>query len=208
MIKFIGEFPTTLVSVCVIAGISATSVNSESTVHDAHIAIENSAVLTKQEATQIYLDLMDRMRTGYASAQLDIVSNYQDWPKYNDAPYISATHGQRYVNSYANKMARDYGTLNDGDTLPAGSVLAKDSITVTDEDHIFPGALFVMEKLSDGAHPQTGDWRYVMVMPDGSLFGDTIGSRSQEMVYCHECHEAVASRDYTFFVPSDHRLTK
>jgi Cytochrome P460 len=208
MIKFISERPPALISGCVIAGISASAAISESTVPDAHIAIENAAVLTKQDAARIYGDLMVRMRSGYAAAQLDIISNYQDWPRFNDAPYISATHGQRYVNSYANKMARDYATLTEGESLPAGSVLAKDSITVTDDDRIFPGALFVMEKLASGTHPQTADWRYVMVMPDGSLFGDTLGSRSQEMQYCHECHDAVASRDYTFFVPSEYRVTE
>lgn len=208
MYNFINNFPVIHLVVCMVAGGLAAPASAQSAGPEAHIAIENAADLSKQEAVQVYQTLMGRMRNGYEAAQLDMILNYQDWPKFNDAPYISATHGQRYVNSYANEMALNYGGLSDGDMLPAGSVLAKDSITVTDEDHIFPGALFVMEKLPQGTHPETADWRYVMVMPDGSLFGDTVGSRSQEMIYCHECHEAVAHRDYTFFVPSDHRVTK
>ncbi|WP_170336937.1 cytochrome P460 family protein [Ruegeria arenilitoris] len=173
---------------------------------DAHLAIENPADLSKEDAEAYYRSLTKRMERGYAAAQLDILLNYQNWPLFNDAPYISATHGQRYVNSYANRMAHNYGTLQEGEELPMGSVLAKDSMTVTDEGNVHPGALFVMEKLPKGASPATADWRYIMVMPDGSLFGDTMGDRSASVAYCHECHEAVADRDYTFFVPEEYRV--
>ncbi len=177
---------------------------AESNEEDAHLAIENPAELPKDEALRIYQSLQRRMARGYGAAQLDLLLNYQNWSLFNDAPYISATHGQRYVNSYANRMAHNYGTLKEGEKLPQGSVLAKDSVTVTDEGKIHPGALFVMEKLAEGAHPETADWRYIMVMPDGSLFGDTMGARSGAVAYCHECHEAVADRDYTFFVPEEY----
>ncbi|NVO57695.1 cytochrome P460 family protein [Rhodobacteraceae bacterium B1Z28] len=173
---------------------------------DAHLAIENPADLSKDEAQQHYQALTRRMARGYGTAQLDIILNYQSWPLFNDAPYISATHGQRYVNSYANRMAHNYATLQEGEVLPMGSVLAKDSMTVTDEGKIYPGALFVMQKLSAGASPETADWRYIMVMPDGSLFGDTTGFRASAVAYCHVCHEAVADRDYTFYVPEEYQV--
>ncbi len=188
------------------AGILALPAAAQSVEHDAHLAIPNPSDLSKDEALKVYDDLIFQMDAGYAASHLSMISGYQGWSKFNDAPFISATHGQRYVNSYANSMAHNYGTLKDGEKLPAGSVLAKDSMTVTDDNHLYPGAMFVMEKLRDGGNPPTADWRYVMVMPDGSLFGDTIGDRSQEMTYCHECHEAVAERDYTFFVPEDYRI--
>ncbi|WP_170378195.1 cytochrome P460 family protein [Ruegeria atlantica] len=187
-----------------ISGLSATDGFAQSTGEDAHIAIENPADLSKGEALRIYESLQRRMARGYGAAQLDLLLNYQNWPLFNDAPYISATHGQRYVNSYANRMAHNYGTLAEGEKLPKGSVLAKDSVTVTDEGNIHPGALFVMEKLAQGESPDTGDWRYIMVMPDGSLFGDTMGARANSVAYCHDCHEAVADRDYTFFVPEEY----
>ena len=47
-----------------------------------------------------------------------------------------------------------------------------------------------------------------MVMPDGSLFGDTMGDRAGAVAYCHVCHEAVADRDYTFYVPEEYRIPK
>ncbi len=177
---------------------------AQSSDEDAHLAIENPADLSKKDARKFYKSLQKRLARGYAAAQMDLIRNYQSWPLFNDAPYISATHGQRYVNSYANRMAHNYGTLQEGEELPMGSVLAKDSMTVTDTGNLHPGAMFVMEKLAKGASPETGDWRYIMVMPDGSLFGDTMGARSEAVSYCHDCHEAVADRDYTFFVPEDY----
>ncbi|MDA7964537.1 cytochrome P460 family protein [Ruegeria sp.] len=189
-----------------LVGVSGTIAQTND--QDAHIAIENPADLTKDEARQHYRGLTKRMARGYAAAQLDLIRNYQNWPLFNDAPYISATHGQRFVNSYANRMAHNYGTMAEGEELPVGSVLAKDSMTVTDEGNIHPGAMFVMEKLPKGASPDTADWRYIMVLPDGSLFGDTMGNRAGAVAYCHDCHEAVADRDYTFYVPEEFRVSQ
>lgn len=189
-----------------LAGVSGTIAQTNE--QDAHLAIENPAELTKDEANRHYRSLTRRMARGYAAAQLDLIRNYQNWPLFNDAPYISATHGQRFVNSYANRMAHNYGTLAEGEVLPAGSVLAKDSMTVTDEGKIFVGAMFVMEKLPKDTSPDTADWRYIMVLPDGSLFGDTMGDRAGAVAYCHDCHEAVADRDYTFYVPEEYRVAQ
>lgn len=184
----------------------AAAATAEDSAQNAHIAIENPAKLSKDEARSHYRSLTRRMARGYAAAQLDEIRNYQNWALYNDAPYISATHGQRFVNTYANRMAHNYSTLQEGEVLPVGSVLAKDSMTVTDEGNIFPGALFVMEKLDTGANADTADWRYIMVMPDGSLFGDTMGSGASRVAYCHDCHAAVADRDYTFYIPEAYRV--
>ncbi len=197
-----------IAAVLAISGFVLHAASAQTKDQDAHLAIENPADLTKEQAQKHYQSLIRRMSRGYAAAQMDLIRNYQNWPLFNDAPYISATHGQRYVNSYANRMAHNYGTLQEGEELPAGSVLAKDSMTVTDEGNIHPGALFVMEKLPEGTNQETADWRYIMVMPDGSLFGDTMGFRASEVDYCHVCHEAVADRDYTFYVPEEYRVAE
>ena len=187
-------------------GMAVTGLLAQSAAEEEHLAIENPAELSKEGAERIYASLQRRMERGYAVAQLDFLINYQYWPRFNDAPYISATHGQRFVNVYANRMATTYGTLEKGQVLPAGSVLAKDSMTVTDEGRVFPGAFFIMQKLAAGTSPDTGDWRYVMVMPDGSVFGDSIGTRASAVAYCHACHKDAADRDYTFFVPPEYAV--
>ena len=172
----------------------------------AHIAVENPAELSKDEANKVYDSLRQTLAERYAPAKMKLIENYQSWKRYNSAPYLSATHGQRFVNSYANEVGSDYGRLDPGETYPVGTVFAKDTITVTDEGKNFPGAMFVMEKLAAGKNPETADWRYVMVIPDGSIFGDTIGDEPELVDYCHACHEARAEDDYVFYVPEEYRI--
>jgi hypothetical protein len=172
----------------------------------AHIAVENPADLTSDEANRIYNSLRRRLAEGYATSGMEIVDNYQSWKRYNSAPYLSATHGQRFVNNYANAASGDYGRLKVGGTYAPGTVLAKDSVTVTTQGKVFPGALFVMEKLQSGSNPDTADWRYVMIIPDGSIYGDTTGDEPELAEYCHACHQARADDDYVFFVPEAYKI--
>ena len=174
----------------------------------AHIAVENPADLSMDEANKIYDALKQMLADGYAPAKMDLIENYQSWKRYNSAPYLSATHGQRFVNSYANELGGNYGQLKPGETYPEGTVFAKDTITVTDEGKNFPGAMFIMEKLASGSNPDTADWRYIMVIPDGSIFGDTTGDEPELVEYCHACHEARADDDYVFYVPEEFRISK
>ena len=179
---------------------------AQSAVGNSHLPIENPADPEPKEAQAIYEQLKGRIAEGYALSKLSIVEDYQSWTRYNAAPYVSATHGSRFVNNYANRAGAAYGTMKEGEKLPVGTVLAKDAITITDDGKQLPGALFVMEKLIAGSNPPTGDWRYVVVNPDGSFFGDTTGDEPQLVDYCHTCHLQVAERDYTFFVREDYRV--
>lgn len=190
----------------VLAGLSCATAFAQDTAETAHVAVENPADLSQQQANAIYDALKERMDALYAPADLDLIKGYQTWKRYNSAPYISATHGQRFVNNFVNEIGKDYGKLKSGERYPVGTVLAKDSITVTDDSKRFPGAMFVMEKLPEGRSPATADWRYVMVIPDGSVFGDTIGDEPELVEYCHVCHEAVADDDYVFYIPEEYRL--
>jgi len=53
--------------------------------------------------------------------------------------------------------------------LPVGSVIAKDSFSVTETGGILLGPLFVMEKMPAGFNPASGDWRYTLIQPDGRI---------------------------------------
>ncbi len=181
------------------------SAQAQETVESGHITVENPADLTPDKANEIYDELRQRMSESYALARLPIIKDYQSWTRYNSAPYLSATHGQRFVNNFANETASAYGKLAKGEKYPVGTVFAKDSMTVTDDGKLFPGAMFVMEKLALGSNPETADWRYLMVIPDGTLFGDTTGDEPELVEYCHICHEAKASEDFVFFVPGPYQ---
>jgi len=64
------------------------------------------------------------------------------------------------------------------------------------------GPLFIMEKLAAGANADTHDWRYAMIMPNGSLFGVTGGKGSAGITFCAECPATMADvQDSLFFVP-------
>ncbi len=120
---------------------------SQSDARDAHIAIENPAKLKDPQIQEAYRKVSGDMVKGYSSSRHGYARDYVRWRRYSRVPYLSATHGNRYVNSYANEAAKNYDQLQKGDKLPVGSILAKDSFTVTQEGSVFPGALFVMEKL-------------------------------------------------------------
>jgi len=182
----------------------ASAEEAEESVESGHVAVENPADLSHDEANKIYDDIRERMAEGYALAELPEIEDYQSWERYNSAPYLSATHGQRFVNSFANNKVTNYGDLPEGEKYPVGSVFAKDSLTVIEDGRVFAGAMFVMEKLEEGAHPKTADWRYVMILPDGTTLGDTTGSKPNLVKYCHACHAAKASKDYVFFVPEEY----
>lgn len=191
------------VLLAVLAGVAAEAAESDD--DGGHLKIEEPARISDAELTQIYRELQDRMVDGYALSQYPVAGGYTKWQLYNTAPYLSATHGNRYINNYGNAQARGYDRLNKGGKMQIGAALAKDSFTVTADGKVFPGALFLMEKLAAGVSPASGDWRYVMIMPDGSLFGDSMGDGADEMGFCHDCHKIKTRQDFLFFVPKKYR---
>ena len=171
-----------------------------------HLTIENPAKLGKAEAKAVYDDIAAQLARGYAASEQSVIAGYRRWRVFNDTPYRSATHGNRYVNNFANGMARGYSKMENAGVMPPGAVLAKDSFTVTNEGKVFGAPLFIMEKLAAGVSPNTADWRYVMILADGSLFGDSRGQNADQVEFCHGCHAQKADQDYLFFVPREYRL--
>jgi hypothetical protein len=137
-----------------------------------------------------------------------LVRDYQSWQRLNTVPYVSATHGSRYVNNYPGpEAAAAYGRFEAIGAMPAGGRIAKDSFTVTRDGRIGVGPLFLMEKMATGFDAASDDWRYAMIMPDGSLFGVTGGQGSQNVQFCAECHALVADDlDSLYFIPEEFRV--
>ena len=167
-----------------------------------HLKIENPARLKPSESLSVYQSIADELSRGYAASKDKTAMTYRKWRLFNTAPYRSATHGNRFVNNYANE--KTYG--KPGAVMPPGTVIAKDSFTVTSNSAIFGGALFIMEKLAPGTSPGTGDWRYAMIMPDGSFFGDSTGANPGQVKFCYSCHKAKAGDDYLYFLPEAYRV--
>jgi len=95
--------------------------NAQDDTETSHVSIENPAELSQAEANKIYDELRKLMGESYALADLAAIEDYQSWSRYNSAPYLSATHGRRFVNNFANEIARDYGKLPEGGRCQSGN---------------------------------------------------------------------------------------
>lgn len=170
-----------------------------------HFRTRDAAVLTKEQSRSVYAGIRRLLDSGYSGTGNPIAEQYGSWNRYNDAPFRSATHGQRYVNNYANAIAAPYGKYEKAGKLPVGSIIAKDSFAVTQIGEVKPGPLFVMEKMPAGFNYVSGDWRYTMITPEGELFGMTKGENAERVEYCIGCHLVRESHDHLFFVPEVYR---
>jgi hypothetical protein len=161
-----------------------------------------SAELTGAEALAAYDCLLEDLAKAYGKSGLAIARDYQGWDLFSAAPYESSTHGGRYVHNYSSEPA--YGRFEEAGVMPVGAMMAKDSFTVSAKGEVEIGPLFIMEKMASGFNPQSNDWRYTMVMPDGSIFGQTMGKASDQMQFCADCHLATET-DSLFFMPEEAR---
>lgn len=171
-----------------------------------HFSVSNPAELSDADAEDIYRRMSAPLKKGYLLSNHSVAQTYQSWSRFNAVPYRSETHGERFVNNYANGMGRSYGSFEKAGELPVGSIVAKDSFAVTEAGGVFAGPLFVMEKMPKGFNANSRDWRYTMIMPDGSVFGVTKGADSQKVEFCITCHErAGAENDHLYFLPEAYR---
>ena len=171
-----------------------------------HFRVRDPARLDPADAERIFRDMASDLTDIYGLSGDATAGEYQKWRRYNSSPYLSVTHGQRYVNNYANQLAGDYGRYEQSGTFPLGAILAKDSVAVIKAGGVFAGPLFLMEKMAPGFNQATGDWRYTMIMPDGSLFGVTNGENFERVEYCIGCHRARERFDHLYFPPRKFRI--
>ena len=164
--------------------------------------------LTTAEARSAYECLIKELVAGYGKSGLTTASHYKDWKVYSTQPYVSDTHGGRFVQNYGNVQAKNYGKYEDVGRMAVGAVLAKDSFAVHANGKISAGPLFLMEKMPAGFNAKSGNWRYTMVMPNGAVFGTTGGKGDAKVGFCIECHASVAEdQDSLMFLPEEYRVS-
>lgn len=172
----------------------------------AHFPAQIQAEFPDAEIQAAYETVADDMVARYRLSGIPAAA-YRTWRRYNTAPYPSAAHGGWYINNYANGMGRPYGRYEEADVMPEGSVLAKDSFSLAADGAVRIGPLFLMEKMAQGFNGESGDWRYTMIMPDGSVFGTTGGVDSRKVAFCVPCHGLVGeTQDHMFFPPKAYRI--
>lgn len=188
------------------AGQAALAQESDPTRPSRHFRVERPADLSGPQALTVYNRIFDDMVAGYRISGDASAAGYRTWARFNSVPFRSETHGERYVNTYANGIGEPYGRYEAAGTMPRGTILAKDSFAVTTRGDVFSGPLFLMEKMAPGFKAEARDWRYTMIMPDGSVFGVTNGQGSERVEFCIACHEAAGDQlDHLFFPPEDFR---
>jgi hypothetical protein len=151
--------------------------------------------------------LSPAMKAAYAKSDDGIAKSYASWRRYSTRAYVSATHGERYVQNYANEKAKAYGLYERSGSFPAGAQLAKDSFGVKANGKVSLGPLFIMEKMPAGFNEESDDWRYTMIMPNGSVFGTTKGKGSGKVQFCIGCHQSVTpEQDSVMLLPEEYRV--
>ena len=164
--------------------------------------------LKAADANKAYNCLLPEMTAGYAKAGMKAIKSYKRWTNVSTQPYVSATHGNRFVNNYANsKAAKKYSKYEKVGKMPVGSVLAKDSFVAAPNGKTSPGPMFVMEKMKRGFNKASGNWRYTLIMPNGGVIGVTNGKNSKAVKFCYQCHMEVAqNQDSLMLLPNEFRV--
>ena len=165
--------------------------------------------LTDEQAAELFACIEGKLLSGYQKSGRAEADAYRDWFMPSTTPFISATHGNRFVNHYVNDIGKDayMSFAEEGLTMPVGSITAKESYTVNKKGKVRRGPLFLMEKVAAGSLPDTGDWDYSVILPNGKIMGQTSGENAKKVKFCHDCHEAVLEgQDAQFYPDEDYRV--
>jgi hypothetical protein len=167
-----------------------------------HMMLANPANLSGDRADAVYQAIRQNMRAHYLVSGDPVAGAYQNWRRYNKVPYRSSLHGALLVNNYANATAAGYGKYERLGSLPAGSIVVKDSFSVTEGGEVTTGPLFLMEKREKGFNTASNDWLYMMINPNGAVAGITKGENTAAVRFCAECHnKAAKGQDNLYFLP-------
>ncbi|NNF79648.1 MAG: hypothetical protein HKN05_16615, partial [Rhizobiales bacterium] len=64
-----------------------------------HFRVPNPANISDQDAQKAYEALKRGMARGYGMSEDPAAKAYTKWKRYNTAPYLSARHGRRFLNT-------------------------------------------------------------------------------------------------------------
>ncbi len=171
-----------------------------------HMMVADPAMLSGARAKAEYQSIKDTLRRQYMNLGNPVTAAFQSWRRPNREPDRSAVHGQRFVNHYANDLARDYGIFQSEKPFPEGAIIVKDSFAVTETGEVMSGPMFLLEKREQGFNPRSKDWLFVVNEPNGEVVGVTNGAGSSKKRFCADCHrQAPDGQDQLYFMPESLR---
>ena len=74
-----------------------------------HLRIDIDGPLPPAKAEEVYHQIKGDMADGYTPAKDPVIEAYPAWQRFNIAPYLSDTHGNRYANNFNNEKAATAG---------------------------------------------------------------------------------------------------
>jgi len=146
--------------------------------------------LTYEEAQEVHDCLKDELHQGYMQGDkkwipAEFVRDYRDWTPVSELPGNPGFHGARFLLTYVNDTGDDeyLKFAEERGDMPAGTLIAKESFAVNDAGEVQKGPLFIMQKVEKGVSPETNNWYYMMVAPNGQPQAVDV------MSACNECHQ-------------------
>ena len=158
---------------------------------DCAVDVEDPFDLEAAQINEIYACLKDAMAEGYAKEGDEVASNFRSWTVSSTRPAVAGPHGNRLLQTFANDIAAEQYLkfAEEGVKMPVGSVLAKESISISKKKkQARVGPLFIMTKMEDGAIPETADWLYAGIQPNGKVM-------KIKQSFCHDCHAGYPDQD-------------
>ena len=155
------------------------------------VDVEDPFDLDAAAVDEIYDCIKATMAQDYAKEGDEVAIAYRDWTVTSTRPAVAGAHGNRLLQTFANDIAAEQYLkfADEGVIMPAGSVLAKESITIsTKKKEAVTGPLFIMTKGEAGSSPDTGDWIYAGLQPNGKPM-------KFKQSFCHDCHVSWEAQD-------------
>lgn len=159
--------------------------------------------LSGEEVQSLYECFAGTLFEGYnsgdnAGAPDDYISGYRDWILASSFPAAPGFHGGRFLVTWVNDTGADaYLEYAEDPMIPAGTVIAKESFGIGDDGSPQPGPLFLMEKAAPGSSPETDDWFYMTVSPNGQTIAMDV------VTACSACHQGSYSHQGGLGYPVD-----
>jgi hypothetical protein len=182
-----------------------TTLVMSSSAHAAECAVDvlDPFDLEGEQIDAIYECIGDKMVEGYSKQGDEIATSYRDWTVTSTRPAVAGPHGNRLLQTFANDIAvEEYLKFaEEGVVMPVGSVLAKESIRIhKKKEQAVVGPLFIMTKVEAGSVPETNDWVYSGLQPNGKPM-------KFKQAFCHDCHTGWAEQDYLAYPLEDVRVS-
>ena len=157
--------------------------------------------LEDAEVQTLYDCILDKMRSGYGAAG-GVASEYTGWQAAATLPAAPGPHGKRFLMTFVNETGfAEYVKYSDErGPMPTGTLIAKESFSVSKKGKVKVGPLFIMEKVAAGNADEFGNWVYSAYQPKGKAM-------KIKQKFCHGCHGAFEDQDSLGYPDEDYWLS-